>query len=479
MTTHLVWFRADLRIHDNPALYAACQQSDAKVIACWWATPQQWQQHGIADKQLKFIHDSLLLLQQSLAELNIPLYVLQGDVFQTLPQQLLHYCQQQGVSQLFYNYQYEYNELQRDRQVEHTLQQAGILCQGFHDSVLLPPGTVLTADKRMYQVFTPFKTAVIKRLFQALPDCYPAPQKRETRNQLEQPDIPPFYPSGEKANYDPQLFPPGEKRAIQALRQFSANQLSDYLHQRDRPAIKGTSFLSAWLATGQLSPRQCLHRVLNDHPEALQDEVGLSWLNEIIWREFYRHLLVAWPALCRYQPFQAWTNKVAWRNDKQQFTAWCEGRTGYPIVDAGMRQLNTTGWMHNRLRMICASFLVKDLLIDWRKGERYFIEHLIDGDVAANNGGWQWAASTGTDAAPYFRIFNPQLQGEKFDPEGEFIKKWLPELCMIPGKMIHQPWRWADKNATTLAYPRPIVDHAQARKTTLAAFEKARGKEKE
>lgn len=478
MTTHLVWLRADLRIKDNPALYAACQQPDAKVIACWWITPQQWQQHGIAEKQLKFMHDSLVLLQQGLSELNIQLQILQGCDFQSQPSQLLSYCQQQGVSQIFYNYQYEYNEMQRDRRVEKTLQQAGIICQGFHDSVLLAPGTVLTAEKRMYQVFTPFRTAVIRRLLQSLPECYPSPEVRKGVSAGKPTAIAHFYSSGEEAQYDEKLFPPGEQQAIQALRQFSAGRLADYPEQRDIPASAATSMLSAWLATGQLSPRQCLHRVLRDHPQALQAGAGFSWLNEIIWREFYRHLLVAWPALCRYQPFQSWTDNIVWNNDDQLFSAWCEGKTGYPIVDAGMRQLNNTGWMHNRLRMICASFLVKDLLIDWRKGERYFIEHLIDGDLAANNGGWQWAASTGTDAAPYFRIFNPQLQGEKFDPEGEFIKQWLPELSRIPSKMIHQPWSWADKQGMTLEYPRPVVDHSQARKSTLAAFEQARSQEK-
>ncbi len=200
-------------------------------------------------------------------------------------------------------------------------------------------------------------------------------------------------------------------------------------------------------------------------------------MNELIWREFYRHLLTYYPALCKHRPFIAWTDRVCWNPAQKALIAWQKGETGYPIVDAAMRQLNETGWMHNRLRMIVASFLVKDLLIDWREGERYFMSQLVDGCLAANNGGWQWAASTGTDAAPYFRIFNPTTQGERFDKSGEFIRRWLPELAAVPEKAIHQPWVWADKQGRTLAYPRPIVDHAQARVATLAAYEAAKKSE--
>ena len=185
---------------------------------------------------------------------------------------------------------------------------------------------------------------------------------------------------------------------------------------------------------------------------------------------------MAYPALCRHQPFTGWTRDVKWRDDPQGLQAWQQGKTGYPIVDAAMRQLNTLGWMHNRLRMITSSFLVKDLLIDWREGERYFMSQLLDGDLAANNGGWQWAASTGTDAAPYFRIFNPTTQGERFDKSGEFIRHWLPELRDVPEKYIHQPHEWAKKSQQSLDYPSPIVEHKQARLQTLAAFEAARKK---
>ncbi|EAC1534127.1 deoxyribodipyrimidine photo-lyase, partial [Escherichia coli] len=256
------------------------------------------------------------------------------------------------------------------------------------------------------------------------------------------------------------------------LRQFCQNGAGEYEQQRDFPAVEGTSRLSASLATGGLSPRQCLHRLLAEQPQALDGGAGSVWLSELIWREFYRHLMTYYPSLCKHRPFIAWTDRVQWQSNPAHLKAWQEGKTGYPIVDAAMRQLNSTGWMHNRLRMITASFLVKDLLIDWREGERYFMSQLIDGDLAANNGGWQWAASTGTDAAPYFRIFNPTTQGEKFDREGEFIRQWLPELRDVPA--VHEPWKWAEKTGVTLDYPQPIVDHKEARLRTLAAYEEAR-----
>ncbi|MBC7006778.1 deoxyribodipyrimidine photo-lyase, partial [Photobacterium sp. BZF1] len=205
-----------------------------------------------------------------------------------------------------------------------------------------------------------------------------------------------------------------------------------------------------------------------DEPES----GAFSWLNEIIWREFYRHLLVAYPELCRNQPFQQWTNKVHWQSSSELLVAWQQGMTGFPIVDAAMRQLKQTGWMHNRLRMITASFLTKDLLIHWQAGEQWFMSQLVDGDFASNNGGWQWAASTGTDAQPYFRVFNPTTQGERFDPKGEFIRTWLYELKDVPDKYIHQPHLWAGSDS--LNYPKPIVDHKQARLQAISAFKTAK-----
>lgn len=472
MKTHIVWLRNDLRCQDNPALYAACQDKQARVIALFVATPGQWQQHGMAGRQAAFIRDGLRILSGELETLGIPLLIRHADRFSDSIQVIEQLAEDYQASNLFYNYQYELNEHQRDRQVEQRLSEQGVVCQGFHDGTLVPPGSVLTGKGTMYHVYTPFSKALIKRLQQELPDCYPAPQARQWPEKMTADPIPDFSPLA--ADYDQTLFPPGAREALQRLRDFSQRKAADYHRQRDFPDVKGTSELSPYLATGQLSARQCLHRILHDHPEALHGGQGAVWLNEIFWREFYRHLLVAHPELCRHQPFTDWTRHIHWRQDDKLLLAWQQGKTGYPIVDAAMKQLNTTGWMHNRLRMIVASFLVKDLLIDWREGERYFMSQLLDGDLAANNGGWQWAASTGTDAAPYFRIFNPQLQGERFDPQGDFIRHWLPELSQVPGKAIHDPWGWAKKNRVTLDYPQPVVEHKKVRQTTLAAYEAAR-----
>ncbi|MRS13945.1 deoxyribodipyrimidine photo-lyase [Enterobacteriaceae bacterium RIT691] len=469
MTTHLVWFRTDLRLHDNLALAAACRDSKASVIALFIATPQQWQKHQMAPRQAAYLQAHLNALQTNLAEKNIPLLFREATDFTAAIETLKSLCHEHQVTHLFYNYQYELNEHQRDVAVEKVL--TDVVCQGFDDSVMLPPGSVMTGNQQMYKVFTPFKNAFIRRLQEGLPECVRAPSVRQHDGGEASSAITLSYP---QQAFDPNLFPADEKNALTRLRHFCQQQAAEYEDKRDFPALEGTSRLSACLTLGVLSPRQCLHRLLAECPQALEGGVGAVWLNELIWREFYRHLMTYHPELCRYKPFIGWTDKVTWKRDKQVLEAWQQGKTGYPIVDAAMRQLNTTGWMHNRLRMIVASFLVKDLLIDWREGERYFMSQLVDGDLAANNGGWQWAASTGTDAAPYFRIFNPTTQGEKFDKDGEFIRHWLPELNEVPGKALHAPWAWAEKENVELEYPRPIVDHKQARLDTLAAYEAAR-----
>lgn len=468
MPTHLVWFRADLRVHDNIALAAACRAKDARVLGLFIATPGQWQEHEMAPRQAAFLNAHLNDLQQALAEKGIPLLYEEVSDFAAQAQKVQEICEKQDVTHLFYNYQYEFNEQQRDRQLEKALDV--VVCQGFDDSVMLPPGSVMTGSREMYKVFTPFKNAFIKRLKESLPECVAAPSARGDAL-TDLPELTFDYP--QKA-FDEALFPATEKAAIAQLRSFCKHGAAEYEARRDFPAVDGTSRLSACLALGVLSPRQCLHRLLAEQPRALEGEGGAVWLNELIWREFYRHLMTYHPALCKHRPFIRWTDKVSWQHNDKHLKAWQDGATGYPIVDAAMRQLNETGWMHNRLRMITASFLVKDLLIDWRIGERYFISQLIDGDLAANNGGWQWAASTGTDAAPYFRIFNPTTQGQKFDADGEFIRRWLPELKDVPAKAVHEPWAWAEKQGVTLDYPRPIVDHKQARVATLAAYEAAR-----
>jgi deoxyribodipyrimidine photo-lyase len=249
--------------------------------------------------------------------------------------------------------------------------------------------------------------------------------------------------------------------------------MDEYHEARDFPGKDGTSTMSPYLAVGAISSKQCLRAAMSESPTPWPDVMGLKdgragWINELIWREFYRHLLIAFPKLCMYQPFQAHTKAIEWSDRDEEFEAWTQAQTGYPIVDAALRQLLETGWMHNRLRMVVAMFLTKNLLQDWRKGERFFMNHLIDGDLASNNGGWQWAASTGTDAAPYFRVFNPWSQSAKFDPDGTFIKHYLPELQDVPAKALHDPKRLLKPKPAS--YPDPICDHKSTRLHAIEVF---------
>jgi deoxyribodipyrimidine photo-lyase len=281
-------------------------------------------------------------------------------------------------------------------------------------------------------------------------------------------------------------FPPAEAEARRRLRAFAdgegAGSIYQYAEGRDRMDLDGTSKLSPYLRFGMLSARQAVIAALRAR-EAASDAQSRSgaetWLNELIWREFYMAILARFPHVLE-QSFRANLQGIVWENDEDAFAAWCEGRTGYPVVDAAMRQLVETGWMHNRARMIVASFLVKDLLIDWRLGERFFMQHLVDGDPAANNGGWQWTAGTGTDAAPYFRIFNPTLQGKRHDPDGAYVRRWVPELTKVPDRYIHEPSKMsldAQQEAACIIgrdYPAPIVDHAWARERVLNAYRQAR-----
>ncbi|EDM9191261.1 deoxyribodipyrimidine photo-lyase, partial [Salmonella enterica subsp. enterica serovar Newport] len=357
MPTHLVWFRRDLRLQDNLALAAACRDASARVLALYISTPAQWQAHDMAPRQAAFISAQLNALQTALAEKGIPLLFHEVADFNASIETVKNVCRQHDVSHLFYNYQYEFNERQRDAAVEKTL--PSVICEGFDDSVILAPGAVMTGNHEMYKVFTPFKNAWLKRLKEDIPPCVPAPKIRVS-GALSTPLTPVSLNYPQQA-FDAELFPVEENAVIAQLRQFCAQGADEYALRRDFPAVDGTSRLSASLATGGLSPRQCLHRLLAEQPQALDGGPGSVWLNELIWREFYRHLMTWYPALCKHQPFIRWTKRVAWQENPHYFQAWQKGETGYPIVDAAMRQLNATGWMHNRLRMITASFLVKDL----------------------------------------------------------------------------------------------------------------------
>lgn len=471
----LVWFRSDLRLADNPALRHGCAD-DEPVTALFILSPTQWRQHKLAPVRQRFVLAQVDVLGHELAALGIPLHLLRVETFAEVPAALADLCRELGVTQLYANQAIEIDEQRRDQAVSAVLAEQAVGCHWLNGCCVLPPGRVLTGSGEMFKVFTPFSRAWLKALNEDGFVIHRAPAPRG--------EPLPWQPLAERPFVDAALgeltadprWPVGEAEASRRLNDFLEQAVLDYGETRDFPAIAGSSVLSPYLAAGIISPRQCmaaLQQRLGYRPQS-KAQPGFVWLNELIWREFYRHLLVLIPTLSMNRPFKPETAALPWSWDPDAFAAWCEGRTGYPIVDAAMRCLNATGWMHNRLRMISASFLVKDLLIDWRAGERYFMSQLLDGDLAANNGGWQWAASTGTDAAPYFRIFNPTTQGERFDPQGTFIRKWLPELADVPDNDIHHPHRWAEKQRCTLNYPLPIVDHKQARLETLAAFETAK-----
>ncbi|KHT63876.1 deoxyribodipyrimidine photolyase [Photobacterium gaetbulicola] len=465
----LVWFRADLRVVDNTALSMAAEECD-QLVALYVSTPMQWHEHHVAPRQVDLIRRRLPILQQQLGAIGIPLIFEEVADFEQIPKTLVEVSKKFGISHVFCNKQYEWNELQRDDQTGHHLAQEQIKFSVFDDSCVIAPGRVQTQKGEAFKVFTPFRREWLKQFRSLSPTPLPIPEPIDKPVVVDDPgQITVTYPPS-----DSMAWPVEEETIRQRLVTFCYEKVEDYHQQRDIPAIDGTSCLSPYLALGMLSPRQCIAVLLAVSPMCLDapESGAFSWLNEIIWREFYRHLLVAYPDLCRGQPFQPWTQNVQWQQSSEQLSAWQQGLTGFPIVDAAMRQLNQTGWMHNRLRMITASFLTKDLLIHWQAGEQWFMSKLIDGDFASNNGGWQWAASTGTDAQPYFRVFNPTTQGERFDPKGEFIRTWLHELKDVPDKYIHQPHLWP--GSEQIDYPKPIVDHKQARLLAISSFKIAK-----
>lgn len=455
----LFWFRRDLRVFANEALITAVNKGATRAI--FFIAEQQWQQHQIAPIARDLMLRRVRYLGETLAQYGIYLHIEQVQTYQQIPAILAQFCQQHGISQVYANHEYEINEQQRDQQC----MQQGVNLSLFHGDVIAPPQTIRTKDNTMFKVFTPFKRAWLKQY----------QQQHFSLSLWQQPLNPIAWHDSERLNLDnsSHKWPVDDDTLATITTRFIDEKFNHYHDTRDFPAQKGTSGLSPYLAWGMLSVKQVLIQVQQRYPDILQSEKSnlFSWVNELIWREFYRHLLVEYPKLCKHYNFSDNYNHVAWRTSEQDFSAWCEGKTGYPLVDAAMRQLTQTGWMHNRLRMVVASFLTKHLLIDWRKGEQFFMQHLIDGDLASNNGGWQWAASTGCDAQPYFRIFNPITQSKRFDPDGEFIRKYIPELASVPNKAVHFPHDYLAKTNQQLYWP-PIVEHRAARERALAMFKK-------
>ena len=460
------WFRSDLRIADNTALADACRRADA-LAPVFVLDDALLARHRDAHPRLRFLHACLDDLAAELDAAGSRLIVLRDAPHRCLPA-LARACK---ASLVTCNRDYGPHAKERDRRVRDAFARDGVDVRTFKDRVVFEGGEVRSAQGGTYSVYTHYRRAWWRR-YQAGP-----PASRPTSA------MPPCIPDGPAdasaglrghgAPADATDIPPGgAESARERLDAFLGGAARRYHVDRNFPALAGTSRLSPYLRFGAISVRECVRAGLALAAAEPEAEEGVrAWIDELVWREFYHAILDAHPRVLA-GAFREAYDGLEWDDDADRLEAWQAGMTGYPIVDAGMRELAATGWMHNRARMIVASFLVKDLHVDWREGERWFMRRLVDGDPASNNGGWQWAASTGTDAQPYFRIFNPTSQGERFDPDGEYVRRWVPELEGLPGSEVHRPWAARRRSG---AYPARIVDHARERAVALARFRAVRG----
>jgi deoxyribodipyrimidine photo-lyase len=479
-STGLVWLRRDLRLHDNTALQAALR--DCTQVHCVFvlddtildALPR-------ADRRVEFILASLADVDRRLRAVGkrdaCGLIVLRGRPQLVIPQ----LAQTLSAAKVYAARDYEPYALERDGEVSLSLQTVNSRLELVKDHVIVEQRDLMTQTGKPYSVFTPYWRAWLARLELAPPTETPIDEALTSPRLAERPAvycqaIPPLDALGFLAtNLSELAIHPGEQGAQALLKSFT-DRLDQYDQTRNFPAIKGPSYLGIHLRFGTVSIRQLVALGLAHHRAGSSG--ATTWLSELAWRDFYFQILANFPHIA-YRAFKPEYDQIAWEEGASAealFSAWCQGATGYPIVDAAMAQLNSTGYMHNRLRMIAGSFLVKHLGIDWRWGERYFAQQLNDFDLSANNGGWQWVSSSGCDAQPYFRIFNPMLQSEKFDPEGKFIRRYLPQLAGLNNKMIHAPWS-ASSSALAAAgvrlghnYPPPLVEHTRARARTLLRY---------
>ena len=461
---NLVWFRNDLRVLDNPALHSACTNTN-EVIGLYFICEKQWRLHDDAACKINFWIRNLQSLKKSLEHLNIPLVVIEAPLYVDVKTKIEDFIFEKKITSVYFNNEYAVNELIRDREIYSSLIKNNIKVFNFHDQTIHPPGTLKTQAGENFKVYSPFKRSWFKNLNPGQLGVLPIPKKQHITNinssSLER------YLARYKSDQGEYLWPAGEDYIHKKVDNFLSKNGSLYKLNRDYPAIDATSKLSPYLNTGIISSKWCLNKALEYNNMKLDsgDEGLVHWVSEILWREFYRHIIYNFPKVSKNKPFLDKTVKIKWNRDEILFEKWKDGKTGIPIVDAGMRQLKKMGWMHNRVRMITAMFLSKNLLIDWRKGEKFFMQNLIDGDIASNNGGWQWSASTGTDAAPYFRIMNPVSQSKRFDPEGGYIKTWVSELEDCPVKDVHEP-----KDPNEYGYCAPIVDLKISRKEAIDIF---------
>jgi len=467
-----VWFRSDLRLADHRALTAALAEG-VPVIPVYVHDPGAAGQWTAGGASRWWLHGSLVSLARSLADVGAGLVLRSGataDVLAAL-------ADETGATGLYFTRAYEPWSRALEERVRTRLAAAGVEVKRFAGALLHEPEDVRTKAGAPFQVYTPFWRAVIARGAPArpldAPSRIPMPRRRIASERLDDWRLRPTSPDwagGLRACWQP-----GEAGACAQLAHFLDHGLAGYAGQRNRPDLDGTSRLSPHLHFGEISPRACWHRVSAAAKDAGRDADIETFLKELVWREFSAHVLIHWPTLAD-EPLRPEFARFPWRTNKADLSAWQQGRTGYPLVDAGMRELRRTGFMHNRVRMVAASFLIKHLLIPWQTGERWFWDNLVDADLATNAANWQWVAGSGMDAAPYFRIFNPVSQGETFDPAATYVRRWVPEIAKLPDEVIHAPWT---ASAAVLAragvrlgetYPQPIVDHAAARLRALGGY---------
>jgi deoxyribodipyrimidine photo-lyase len=474
----IVWFREDLRLADNPALHAA-RQTRQPLICLYIFDDRSHGLRPLGGASRWWLHGALKTLDESLRKHGGALHILRGPA-QPLIEDLVVTSHANAV---FWNRRYDAAGRHIDTAIKSALKERGIAAESFNANLLVEPWTIASKTGTPFKVFTPFWRALRASgepdaplaaprtlMFHDLPKSIETLALADLRLEPRKPD----WAGGLHVAWTP-----GEAGAQAALKHFLKSGLPNYATQRDRPDKPATSRLSPFLHFGHISPRQVWHAAQAAIMSGTS-EAGLAdlekFFSELGWREFSYHLLFHHPDLAT-KNFQERFDALDWHHDAKALGAWRRGLTGYPIVDAGMRELWTTGWMHNRVRMVAASFLIKHLLIDWREGEEWFWDTLVDADPANNAASWQWVAGSGADAAPYFRIFNPVLQGEKFDPDAAYVRRWVPELTKLPTKVIHKPWTATQEQLAAAGvelgktYPRPIIDHDSARKRALAAFE--------
>jgi len=467
----LVWFRSDLRLQDNPALRNAFEQAK-NVHAVFIFSNNQLKKHNEANVKKDFLKSNLFLLEEKLNKLNVPLTIINSGGFDNDASLIEQFIEKKNIKKVFWNNQFGEDEAIRDKLVKILLDKKNIDNETYNDQIIYEPGFLKTGQGLPYSVFTPFKRKWIENFEM---DFLDIEYRYEARNNLDYSsnvrDFDFNYIKTHQVNME--LWPAGEDEAETRLLRFLNEKAIDYSKNRNDPILDGTSRISPYLALGIISSKKCILEALKiNNFEFNSGHIGVTkWIDEIVWREFYKNIMFSFPKVSKGQPFQDYSKAILWRYNEDEFNAWKEGRTGFPIVDAAMRQLLNEGWMHNRLRMVVAMFFTKNMLHDWRLGEAYFMQNLIDGDFASNNGGWQWSSSTGTDAAPYFRIFNPITQSTNFDKEGTFIKKYVPELKDLDKSVIHNP---SIEHRKYCKYPEPILDLKESRLRAIDAFKTAK-----